>query len=183
MLERIAGPKAVFALCLILAVALSFPAPGSEPSEAPDPAVEKRNSRSDLVSKLWWNQGPKIELLALSEAQREGMDALLEAYLERRAEDAETRRKALDALGAALLEGNESAARQQAEVLAEATSRPTIEQVDLMIEVTSVLTSEQRSLLAREHPKLFSRFWLRTGRPLSKGSRSSRRPGGSRPQS
>ena len=156
----------VFACVLAMAIAPGWTVAQEPPDEA---AIQQR--RQNLISQMWWNQTQKIETLGLSQEQRTRMDASLQGFLEGRPDGRREQREAFESLGKSLGDGEAEAARSHRDDLAKTFSDPIRAQVDMMIEVVSILTPEQREKLVTLHPRLFSGLWIRSGTPRSLMSR------------
>lgn len=154
-------------LLLALTYALNVGAFAQEP--APKPTAKSPRDEGarapDLHSKIWWNQPTKVSELMLSQEQRTKMDALLTSYLESRSDGPRRQRAALNAMGEALVAGNEAAARAAGKELAEVMSGGVREQTEMMVEVIALLTPQQRQKLGSSYPRLLSQLWVRTANP------------------
>ena len=130
----------------------------------PGETVEPAKRAVSVHAKIWWNQEPKIEVLTLSAEQRTDMDAALDRFLDLRREAISRQRQSFSAFGDALAAGDEEEIRRRGDALAAAMAAPSEGQVELMIEVTSLLSAEQRGELHSRFPKLLSRRWIGSGR-------------------
>ncbi len=152
----------------------------SIPSRAADNKPSNQaKQRSTLADKIWWNQPKKISSLSLSEGQRKQMDHLLNDYLKTHNKHVKKQQAAFSDLGDSLASNLQKKTSKLRDKLAEVIADDVSEQIDMMSAVIAVLSDEQRQLMAKNHPKLMSRLWVRTFRQAAiksnqKGNRKKR---------
>ena len=130
-----------------------------------DKTEEERNQA--LASKIWWNQKRKINQLGLSEEQREQMDEHLMAYLEGFNTHARAEKQLFRQLGDALTGGDQTLAETTRNELSQSTADTVNRQINMMIEVMSLLSEEQKTQLADQYPLLSSRLWITAANPAA----------------
>lgn len=141
-------------------VSASDPSPKAQRAGTPD-RVEDR-----LLARMWWNHKIKSADLNLSEAQRQGMDALFRDYLKARDTAIKAQREHFQAFGDALAGGDADTIRRAGDELDSAMSEPASKQIDMMIQVVALLSPEQREALLEKNPKILSRLWVRASQRL-----------------
>lgn len=150
--------------------------------DAPEPAAlaskttTAAQSLSDRTQRnIWWNNQLMIETLALSQTQRDGMNALLKDMLEKRRDvQAKSARLRSD-----FLEAVEKREWDRARTVSEEISDDIAEfgrlEGRLKVDVLSMFSVPQLEKLVAEFPRLVQRPWLMggTGGPMAR-----RQPGG-----
>ncbi len=156
---------------LLLAIFILFMASSSaiaikehkHATDSKDPEIRNKA----LASKIWWNQKRKIEKIKITENQRKKMDKILINYLQDQPKDVAAEKKAFKDLAKALTnEGREKTKVQRNKVI-KTTSDSVKRQIDMMFDVVSVLTVEQKAAIAQEYPALMSRLWIRSANPAA----------------
>ncbi|MEM7351681.1 MAG: Spy/CpxP family protein refolding chaperone [Acidobacteriota bacterium] len=125
----------------------------------------KATAMDRVISLMWWNQGPKVTSLELTDDQRTQLDALGRAYLTGRKQST-AQRDALTAFSEALKQNDFAEARAKAKALAEASAEPHLAQATMMIEALELLSAGQREKMASTFPGLLEGPWMRTGANL-----------------
>ncbi|MFK7974336.1 MAG: Spy/CpxP family protein refolding chaperone [Rickettsiaceae bacterium] len=120
-----------------------------------------------LTSKIWWNQKVKSKKLALTDDQKHDMDHVLLKYLRHHTKDVKAEKKAFKDLSIALSSGDKDKTKLQRDNLIKTTSDSTARQVNMMSDIVSLLTEEQRKIVATNYPALFSRLWIRSANPAA----------------
>lgn len=123
----------------------------------PEERTQRRQQR--IMHQVWWNDETVVGELALTQTQRQQMDAL---FAERRFEDHEgiNRQAWLEPLK----QGDLEAARKAAKASAEEIHRRVLENQTLMIDLFAMLDSTQQQQVLAEHEELLAHPVLRKGK-------------------
>ena len=171
--QRLAVSTLLAGSCLVVQADPPDPAVGVEAgasvTESPAKADRARGAER-MVSRMWWNQTAKTAGLGLSETQRQQMESLFLDYLKAREEAIKDQKGHFQAFGDALAAGDPEKIQRAGEELEAAMALPASKQIDMMIEVVSLLSPEQRKTLVANNPKVLSRLWVRSSPRLGGGA-------------
>ena len=139
---------------------------------------ERRNDPDFLKENAWWNNEDNIEAFSLTGAQRKIADQALMTFLAQREEATTGAREAQTAFFEALAAGAADLQAKKDQMISAMTAMSAAN-ADLRITVIGALTSDQRSKLGSENPRLLRSNWTdpRSGR----SSRQLQRRRGSQP--
>jgi Spy/CpxP family protein refolding chaperone len=111
---------------------------------------------------LWWNEAAIQKALAITDEQRQKMDAFLAAYREQLPAE---RRPA--AFHETLVQGTWKQAREENGKLSALAGKAVQTRGELKINVLSVLSKEQHQKLVDQYPRLIYKPWMRAMRGSS----------------
>ncbi len=146
---------------VLLVVAVLWPCVAAgQDRKANDPEAAKKSisvRRAQILERMWWNTEEVVQSLNLDTYQREQMNELLAAFWER--EDGKQLAKEHGELGNLYAEALEQGDMPMVLEITEGFIQLSVERqrqrVQLKIEIFSLLTAEQRSLLRPKYRRLF----------------------------
>lgn len=128
---------------------------------------------------IWWHRSRVIANLELGDAQRDEMDAILEAYLQLVLTEKD-QPLPTQSFRRGLEEGDWAAARRGLDEVGEEARKRGMREGEMMLDVLGRLTTEQFELLRGRHGRLLNRRWLLlvpgSGRQTSPRRRDSLKP-------
>lgn len=114
---------------------------------------------SRATDRAWWNRDKLYKTLDLSTDQRREMDALLTSFIELTAELRPRQRSANESFASAAAEGKWQDARQAATLGIETSGAVGEAQIQLVLDVLTLLSDDQRSLVSEQFPHLLRPNW------------------------
>jgi len=126
-----------------------------------EPPATASTARPSIASRIWWNNPDIATVLHLSTAQRSRMDAALGARLPEFRSNRQQRHSAQAAVGEQLEKGDWAAARTAGAVVSGLAGNDARLQVELKIDVLTILSSDQLRELGQKYPHLLRQPWVR----------------------
>lgn len=169
MIKRAVGSP--LACCFfVLLPSVAWAQAEKQPNSRPTVSAGAHSQKEQVVRRAWWNQEAKVRELSLSEEQRREMDQLMTVFLDVRRKAISDQKEAFRAFGEAAVKGP-AATQAAASQLVEAMAASPRAQVQLMVDVTALLSSEQTKKIVEKYPKLLSSQWVRSASPGRLGVR------------
>jgi len=129
------------------------------PEEATSGITEERFER--MQQNLWWNRQDMIELLGLSESQRQEMNGFARDYVVALPGTGRTMRALQKSFNETLATGTKEEAESLANQLGDLMSAQYAGQAMMKVRVLFVLTEQQRKTMAAEKASFFNQPWMR----------------------
>ena len=166
---------ASYGLCLALlgtllssaAVAQRNPDASGKKAAQLRPQLTPEERQAKIVERVWWNKDKKISALNLTPELRQKMDQRLIEFLE---ESQDTPGRDFTGFAAELSDGNWDKAQAEAQIIADNSAAGTILQTNLMIDIISMLSDEQRQIMTEKFRGMLRRPWV-----MNRGNGQTRR--------